>query len=89
MAYQVLTFNWGKGYNENIAGRPRLIVVCDWDERDMELSYEQLKGTKPAFAEFYIGNHQHLYGEKLKFAHALCKSLNEHAAAVAALEVKV
>lgn len=89
MTYQVLTFNWGSGYNANIAGRPRSIVVCDWNERDMQLSYEQLKGVKPAFAEFYIGNHQHLYDEKMRFALALCKSLNERIEAINSLEVKV
>lgn len=89
MAYQVLTFKWSSGYDDHLAGRPRTIIVCDWDERDLDLSFDKLKAIKPAYAEFYIGTHQHLVAEKTKFALALCKSLNEHAAATAALEVKV
>lgn len=89
MAYHVRVFNWGRGFGDHLRGKPRFILVCDWSEDDLELSYEKLKATKPAFAEFYIGTHQHLYSEKLKFADALCKSLNDHLEAVASLQVKV
>lgn len=87
--YSVLVMNWGTGYDRYLAGKPKSIMIANWDDNELELTYDDLNRTNPAFAMFYIGTHQNLFVEKMKFAEALCRSLNAHVEAVAALEVKV
>lgn len=87
--YSVLVMNWGKGYDRYLAGKPKSIMIANWDETEMELTYDDLNRTNPAFAVFYIGTHQHLFTEKLKFAEALCKSLNAHLESVNNLKVSI
>ena len=87
--YKVLVMNWGKAHERYLAGKPKNIIVANWDDEELELSYDDLNTTNPAFASFNIGLHQHLFSEKMKFAEALCKSLNAHLEAVNNLKVSI